>query len=271
MEKNMVKNAMEKAMASEEYKAFTDAINAKNEAVKKDQYSAINIASTAISEALENLNVVLKNAFYDEIFALADKDIVKAFIETGSIELFAVKNDSKIGEGYVKEGTKMEVLDIMELFNECIRRQNAANGVNRKIFHDSFYLENIDNLCHVIFAAKCKDYGIDPKSNKKYSSYCTMKIAASTGVQSIDTKTSATKAMQGCFDSLVYDETVDKKGNKVNKYKVDTRYEKALVGNFSKWSGKSINGVTFPNYDTFRRMFMRICHMVVTGKELIAE
>lgn len=265
MENNITKSAKEVVVNSTEYANFVAAIDAKNEAVKRNQFTDINIATSDLANALVEINDAFKKAFYDEIFKLKDNEIVKTFIEIGCVDLYAVKNDSERGEGYVKAGEKMEILDIKELLDACVERQ--APGNYRQISRKEFHMEHIDNLCHVIFAQKCKEMGIDPKSNKRYSAYCSYKVAKDCECN-INTKTGITKAMQICFDSLVYVPTTDQKGNTVNAYKVDTRYQKALLANFSKWSNKSINGVSFPNYDTFRRMFMRIAHMVLTGKAI---
>lgn len=195
---------------------------------------------------------------------------VKEAIEVGYIDIFnfktvAAKKDKETG--LVTEPAKAELSTKMEIIDLSI--MNTATDKRGELFTESDAMAWLNGLNHCIYAEKVRVGGIT-KVSDKLSQWAANAVEEKYAVK-FDSKAGKAKTMQIVFDKILFEETETKKGEKVNVYKWDKRYADVLFENYTRWSNSKINSLVFPKESTFRQMFMRVAHLLVTGEELEAE
>lgn len=195
---------------------------------------------------------------------------VKGAIELGYVDIFNFRTVSakrNKDTGLVTDPAKAELDTKMEIIDLSI--MNTATDKRGELFTKSDAMAWLNGLNHCIYAEKVRVGGIT-KVSDKLSQWAANAVEEKYAVK-FDSKAGKAKTMQIVFDKLLFEETETKKGEKVNAYKWDKRYADILFENYTRWSNSKINSLVFPKEATFRQMFMRVAHLLVTGEELEAE
>lgn len=222
-------------------------LEALNEAIKEGNNGEIARVKPLLETAIEELNAEEKAVEFAGL--LGTENPALEICKKGFIMLTKLSNDKE--NGGFKLSEKMEVIDVCDI----------DKFTEKDIFASNKYGIYFEALNHAILGYMCKVMGIKQKS-KKLEGFKLTATAQMLGIACDDMKT--LKGMTAALQKVVA--TIS------SELKINSEDAQALTFNYSKWSSKSVNGISMAIEANFRRMVMRIMYKISNeGEEYIAE